>query len=136
MAGHEITTILGGSRGVPPLMIRDHGAWEQQAATENRARVDEQIKAAVADIERGDTERRYAQPLQRADLVDGMRANAALAAEAREAPSRVMRQLEECEALVAGLAASEPPQPSAEQARRVQDNEYSYGLAAWMAAHR
>jgi hypothetical protein len=135
-AGHEPTTILSGGRGVPTVVVRDHDGWAAQVAAENRAAVDEQIRAAVAEIERGDTERRYARPVPVAELAESARANAALHAEARDAPDRVMRELAQTEALLAGWAATMPPPPDAAGAAWQQENEYSHGLAEWMAAHR
>ncbi len=136
MAKHEVTTILPADRGIPALLIRDHDGWAAQVAAERRERLDDQVKAAVADIERGNEERRRAPPTPLAELASGMRANAALAAEAREALPRVVRELAQTEALVAGLAATEPPQPDAARAAWQQANEYSHDLSAWLAAHR
>jgi len=136
MAGHEITTILSGGRGEPAIVIRDHGAWEQQVRDEKRRQADEQIKAMVAEIERGEAERKHAPRASLAELAESARANAALAAEAREAPGRVMAELAQTEALVEGMRATMPPPPDAAGAAWEQANEYSHGLAAWMAAHR
>src|SRR2546430_2125793 len=121
MAGHEITTRLPGGRGEPLLIVRDRGVWEQQVRDENRARADEQIKAAVADIQLAEQERKWAPPVPLAELASAARANAALYAEAREAPERVARELAQTEALVTGMMADVPPEPTAEQARRDQD---------------
>lgn len=128
-------TILSGAPGVPTVVVRDHGAWEQQVAAENRAAEDEAIRATVAGIERGETERRFAPRPAHDELATTMQASLALARERAEAPGRIGRELAATEALVEGMAASEPPQPSAEQARWQQENRYSSDLAEWMAAH-
>jgi hypothetical protein len=138
MARQGPTTILSGAPGVATVVVRDHGAWEAQVAAENRARVDERIAAAVEQIERGDTERRYAPPAfrDRDEALAATVANAALARERREAPGRVARELAQTEALVQGMAAAAPPPPDPERARRDRDNDYSFGLAETMARLR
>jgi hypothetical protein len=133
---HEPTTILSGAPGVPTVVVRDHDGWQAQVAAENRARVDEQIKATVADIERGEQERRYARPLSAGELEDGMRANAALHRDRAETPGRIAAQLDATEALVTAMMADVPPPPDAAGAAWQQANEYSYGLAATMARLR
>jgi hypothetical protein len=133
---HEPTTILSGAPGVPTVVVRDHDGWQAQVAAENRARVDEQIKATVADIKRGEQERRYARPLSAGELADGLRANAALHRDRAETPGRIAAQLDATEALVTAMMADVPPPPDAAGAAWQQANEYSYGLAETMARLR
>ena len=130
------TTILPPARGVPALVVRDHDGWAAQVAAERRERQDEQIKAAVAAIRRADEERRWTPPTPRDELEAGMRANMALAAEARDVLPRTMRELAQTEALLAAYAAGEPPRPDAAEARRARDNEYSFALGETMARLR
>jgi hypothetical protein len=133
------TTILTGAPGVPTVVIRDHDGWQAQVAAENRARVDEQVRATVAAAERGETERRYAPPAfpgGRDEMIAAARANMALAAERREAPRRIAAELDVTEALIGAMAAAEPPPPDPVRQRWDRANRYSSDLAVWMARHR
>src|SRR6266496_5677548 len=111
MAGHEITTILGGSRGVPPLMIRDHGAWEAQVAAEKRAKADEEIKTLVAGIERGEQERKYARPPSAEEQKRSLDRIEAEARERREGPGRVAAMLDAQETILRAMMAEAPEPP-------------------------
>jgi hypothetical protein len=132
---YDPTTLVRGAPGVAPIVVRDHDGWVRQVAAANRAAEDARIAATVAEIRQADEERQRAPSADLADLVDGMRANAALAREQREAPERTLRELAQTEALVSGLAATLPPPPDPGQARRDRENRYSSDLAEWMAAH-
>jgi hypothetical protein len=133
---HEITTRLPGGQGEPLIILRDHGAWEQQLADERRRQLDEQIAGTVAAIRDGEAEREWAPRPDLSELATAARASIALATEARQAPGRVAAQLDATQALVEGWAATEPPPPDPEQARRDRDNDYSFGLAETMARLR
>jgi hypothetical protein len=112
VTGHyEPTTILSGGQGQPTIVVRDHG-WRAQVEAEKRARQDEEIKATVAGIRRAGEVRKRAPRPSLAELADGMRANAALAAERREAPERITRQLDATEAIVQAMAARTPAEPA------------------------
>jgi hypothetical protein len=107
----EITTRLPGGRGEPLLIVRDHGAWEQQVAEENRAKAAEETRAAVADIERGEQERKYA---RRPSLAEQKRAMDRIEAEyrrKREEPARAAAQLAALEAWAETARAALPPEP-------------------------
>lgn len=109
----EASTILGGSVAEGgTIVIRDHDAWRQQVADERRAKQDEQIRATLAEIERGQNARSLAPPPGREELAAAMRANAALYRERMEAPHRVARQLDVTEALLEAAKAAEPPDPA------------------------
>jgi hypothetical protein len=111
MREHEITTRLPGGRGEPLLIVRDHGAWEQQVRDENRAKADEDIKAAVADIERGEQERKFA---RRPSLAEQKRSLDRIEAEyrrKREEPARAAAQLAALEAWAETAQAEMPPDP-------------------------
>jgi hypothetical protein len=136
MREHEITTRLPGGRGEPLLIVRDHGAWEQQVRDENRAKADEDIKDAVADIERGEQERKFA---RRPSLAEQKRSLDRIEAEyrrKREEPARIEAQLAALEAWAETAQAALPPEPDPEQVRRERDNDYSLGLQASMARAR
>ena len=95
---YEATTILPGAPGVPTIIVRDRGAWEAQVAAEKRAKADEQIRAAAADIQRGEQVRKYA---RRPSLAEQKRALDRIEAEyrhKREEPARAAAQLAELEA--------------------------------------
>lgn len=138
----EITTILPGGYGAPPVIVRDHGAWVEQVAAEKRAKADAEIKAAVDAIARAETKRALAPrpPLVPADPVERMHAEwkrqAWLdeAAALRDVPRR-QAELEAWAAKVQLERQLEPPaqRPGADEIRRARDNEYSFGLKAAMA---
>jgi hypothetical protein len=134
---HEATTIMHGGPGVPTIIVRDHDGWVAQVAAEKRAKADAEVKAAVASIERGEHERKYAPRPSLAELADSARAIAALAAERREEPRRVARQLDVTEALItAGLAAlpPDPPQPTRHgKPLSTAQVAYEQAQAAWQA---
>ncbi len=108
---YEATTILPGAPGVPTIIVRDRGAWEAQVAAEKRAKADEQIRAAAADIQRGEQVRKYA---RRPSLAEQKRALDRIEAEyrhKREEPARAAAQLAELEAWAETAQAALPPDP-------------------------
>jgi hypothetical protein len=139
---YEPTTIMHGGPGVPTVIVRDHDGWRAQVEAEKRAKADAEIKAAVDDIRRGEEERKYAPPPP-LDVVAQVHAEWKAqkwldeCAESRKwTPEFIESQLATEEVLLSAMRAQEPPAPDPVAERRRRANEYSYGLAAWMAAHR
>jgi hypothetical protein len=107
----EITTRLPGGRGAPLLIVRDHGAWEQQVAEENRAKAAEETRAAVAAIERAEQERKLAPRPSLAEQERSMRRIEAEYRRKREEPARAAAQLAALEAWAETAQAEMPPTP-------------------------
>jgi hypothetical protein len=134
MSGYNPTEILSGGRGVPTLVIRDHDGWRSQVDAERRAKVDEEIRAAVARIERDNAARAAAPPAfpgGREEALSAIAANMALHEEKTGAPGRIAAELDATEALIAAMAAGEPPDPAAERkaAARRRDEAASFHYA-------
>ena len=133
-------TILSGGDGHPPLVIRDQD-WRAQAAAEQREKQDEQIRAAVAGIERDANVRRTTARLSAAELAEcstEAKGYVAAAHRQREEPARLSAQMAELEAWAASLPPRPPDNPIAEQAERdrvrwAKANDYSNGLREAMA---
>jgi hypothetical protein len=144
---HEVTTILPGSAGEGGTIIVREPGWEQQAAAEREAKARAETDAEVKRIERERAIRESPftprPPLVPTDPVAQLHAEAARrrwlddCAESRKwTPEFIEAQLATEEVLLSAMRAAEPPAPDPAAERRRRDNEYSYGLAAWMAAHR
>jgi hypothetical protein len=129
--GYNPTGILPGSVAEGgTIVIRDHDGWRSQVAAEKRAKQDEEIRAAVARIERGDAARAAAPaafPGGREEALSAIAANMALHEEKMGAPGRIAAELDATEALVAAMAAGEPPDRDAErrEAARARDEDAS-----------
>jgi hypothetical protein len=141
---HEVTTILHGGPGVPTLIAREPG-WEQQAAAEREAQRRAETAAEVKRIERERAIREATPrpPLVPTDPVAQVHAEWKRqkwlddCAESRKwTPEFIESQLATEEVLLSAMRAAEPPAPDPAAERRRRDNEYSYGLAEWMAANR
>jgi hypothetical protein len=107
----EITTRLPGGRGEPLLIVRDHGAWEAQVAAENRAKAEEETRAAVAGIQRAEEERKFARRPSLAEQERSMRRIEAEYRRKREEPARAAEQLAALEAWAETAQAEMPPTP-------------------------
>ena len=143
---HEVTTIMSGGQGQPTIVIREPG-WQQQAAAEREAQRRDETGAEVKRIERERAIRESPfssrPPLVPEDPVAQVHAEWERqkwldeCAESRKwTPEFIETQLATVEVLLSAMRAQEPPAPDPVAERRRRDNEYSYGLAAWMAAHR
>jgi hypothetical protein len=140
----EVTTILHGGPGVPTLIAREPG-WEQQAAAEREAQRRAETAAEVKRIERERAIREATPrpPLVPTDPVAQVHAEWKRqkwlddCAESRKwTPEFIESQLATEEVLLSAMRAQVPPPPDPVAERRRRDNEYSYGLAEWMAANR
>jgi hypothetical protein len=113
----EITTILPGDRGIPPVVLREPG-WQQQADAEREAQQRAETKAEVERIEREAAIRKTARPapLVSRDPVQRVHDDwrrekwLAAAAESRDLPRR-QAELEEWARKVELERAMEPPAP-------------------------
>jgi hypothetical protein len=145
MTGHEITTILPGGYGAPPVLIREPG-WQQQAEAEREAQRRAETDAEVARIKR-DRDIRESPfspraPLVPEDPVARVYADAkrqkwlAECAEARDLP-RKQAELEEWARKVEmerAMAPPEPPPPT-RYGRPLSTAELNYerDQAAWQS---
>ena len=131
-----MSDFLVGPSGQPTLLVSDRGSREVALASERRQKLDAEVKAAVAEIRRSETVRAHQPRPSVAELADGMRANAALAREQRQAPGRVLEEFRDLErellAVKAADAAASPPAPT----RWHRENDYSNDLHEWLAANR
>jgi hypothetical protein len=105
------SAILAGGGGEPPLLVRDHGVWEQQAAEERRETQDAEIKALVGEIEAAEQTRRYARPVALEELRTATTANRALLEHRRQEAARPFAELAELERDVSAMLAQLPPEP-------------------------